>query len=249
MVVPVGAQYAAAIGGRGFYPTDFGTSLVALWDAERADKLTLSGANVTTWTDIVAGYAPTQAVTASKPTYSATGLNGRSVVTYDGSDDILLLASVPFPTGANPCEMWALVNQAALVADTGTRTLATYGGVTGGTRRSLNRIVSSGVNRARVEVGNGTSGITAVDTTVDFSGIHVLRGQATGADAIMQVDGGATTSSASIPGTTTTQFTLGAGNLAAFFNGGINCFIVTLPLTAGQAAQLTAFLKARGGIS
>lgn len=60
----------------------------SVWlDAEDTTTITLNGATVSQWND-KSGNARnvSQATAADQPTYSATGLNGKPILTFDGSD-------------------------------------------------------------------------------------------------------------------------------------------------------------------
>jgi hypothetical protein len=233
-------------------PFALGSSLLGYWDAEIPSTLTLSGGNVATWTDLIGGYAPTQGTANSRPAYSATSFNGRPGLTFDGTDDYLELASVPFPTGATPSEIWVLASNAALPADTMARSTLSYGGNSVNTRRQVLRFVVTGTNRGRADAGTGAAGVTATDGVVDYSGAHVIRGIFTATAVDVQVDAQAATSSPVVPATGTTRTRIGAntnGTVAGFWQGTINAVIVTQQLSAAQAAALSQYLKSRGGIA
>lgn len=230
-------------------PWALGPSLLGYYDAETASSFALSGSSVTTWTDLVGGYAATQATAGLKPTYSASSFNSRPGVTFDGVDDYLEYAGQPFPDAANPSEIWALVSQDALVAiNTGTLAAFSYG-ASGGSR-AIARTVVTLANRARSS-STGTGTPTAVDGSVDFSGIHLVRAVFTATTISVSVDGGAATTSSLVSATQTSLVRIGcpAFNTTAVWTGVINAILVTGPLTASQATFLTAFLKARGGIA
>jgi len=224
----------------------------AWWDAEVAASLTLSGASVTTWTDIVGGYAPTQSNAGFKPQWSATSFNNRPGITFDGTDDYLELASVPFPVDANPCEIWVLVSQSALAADTASRTIFAYGSsASTGTRRT-SRSVTTGVNRALTFSGSGGGTSSAENGSIDFSGIHVVRTIVTATTIETNVDGTGMTPVGVVSATGATRTRIGAtttNTVSGFFQGVANTILVTPPLGTGQAAALMAYLKARGGIA
>jgi len=68
-------------------PSNLGSAL-ALWlDAEDAASITLNGSTVSQWND-KSGNARnvSQATAANQPTLTASGLNGKPVVTFDGAD-------------------------------------------------------------------------------------------------------------------------------------------------------------------
>ena len=237
-------------GGAGWTPAALGSSLLGWWDAERTDKLTLSGSSVSTWTDVVGGYAATQGVSGSKPSWDANAFGGRPGVIFDGADDELTLGSVPFPVGANASEIWALVDQQAPGADVNTRAFFTYGDVTNTSRRAQ-RYSTGGANRLQSVVGSGAANVGA-DVIADFSGRCVARVIVSGTDTTAAVNGTSGSAQAVIPSTATSRTRLGAtsaSTAANFWQGQINTVIVTNPLSTGQAAQLLAYLKARGGIA
>lgn len=232
----------------GWSPAALGASLLGWWDAERSDKLSLSGSAVTSWTDLVGGYVASQAISASKPIYSATSFNNRPGLTFDGLDDELTLASVPFPTGAAACEIWKAIDQTALAADTTTRNLFSFGGGTGATARRLRRDVLGGVNRALMATGDGATAIGPNNANVDFSGRHVVRGIVGAPTVEIHVDGvtGGTSNVVSATGAVRTR--IGASDATTpggFMQGVVSAVLVTAPLTAPEAASLYAYLNAR----
>lgn len=240
-------------GGGAWSPARLGASLLGWWDAERADKLTLSGSSVTTWADIVGGYAATQALGAAKPTYSATGFNGRPGIPFDGVDDELTLAGVPFPSGAAASRVWLLLDQTALPADTAVRYPFAYGNGSASERR-VRRVVVSGVNRGGTSTGNGGGSTLAVDGLVDLSGRHVMLATFGPTDSSISVDGAAPTSVAAVPATATSRTRIGAlavSTASAFFQGVLNTILIDdgSPAAIAQDPKIIAYLKARGGIA
>lgn len=245
VVRPLGA-HGEGVGG--WTPAALGASLLGWWSADRADLISLSGSQVTSWLDIVAGYNMAQGVSSARPIYSASSFNGSPGVTFDGVDDELTLASQPFPSGASQSELWATAQQGALVADASSRILFSYGGIATNNRRTLTRIVTTGVNRARGSSGNGTSEFTANDTAVDFSSRHVLRNAISGTAAALTIDGGTPTSVAVVSNTATTRARIGANcadTAAGFWSGPVRDIIVTGALTSEQAALLQTYLLNR----
>ena len=68
---------------------------LSLWlDAADASTITLNSSTVSQWSD-KSGNArhATQATAASQPAYTAAGLNGKAVLTFDGSNDLFELSS------------------------------------------------------------------------------------------------------------------------------------------------------------
>lgn len=229
-------------------PSDLGADLLGYWDAEVFASLTLAGSLVNAWADQVGGYSLAQTIGSLKPIYSATSLNGRPGVTFDGTDDYLLSALLPasFPVGAGACEMWGLTSQDFAAAQTGNQTIITYGDLGNLNTRTLRRGPSGGVNRAITFATN-----QALDTVVDFSGIHVARGIVGATTVGISVDGNTTTSVAAVPATGSPgAVALGAivTGTNRFWKGPMNAVLVTNPLSAPNAALLLQFLKTRGGL-
>jgi hypothetical protein len=153
-----------------------------------------------------------QATGANQPVSSATSFvsvdgTGREGATFDGVNDRMTLGTLPahLPTGANPGQVWFIVEQAALVADTATRTLFAYGGTTSGTYRALERRVVDGVNR--LVLTDGAADL--VDDQVDFSGVHFIRAWFSGTEWGFDLNGEPAQSGLMVPATGTTIARLG----------------------------------------
>lgn len=224
------------------------SSLAAWWDAEATSSVALSATKATAWTDIKGGLVLEQATDASRPTYGATSFNGRPGLTFDGTDDQMTYGAAVL-SGAAVGEMWALVDQAALVADTTARMAFATGSSTSN-KRELARVVASGANRARAATFDGTTTPTAQDTTVDFSGLHVIR--AIFAPTLLTIDIDGTTTSTVITGNNnsgTSRTRVGAnpsGTAGNFWNGVINSALVfNALLTADEANRVRAYLNQR----
>lgn len=232
--------------GVSFTPTDLGASLLAWWNADRSDLITLSGSQVTSWKDVVAAYDLVQAVAGARPLYSATSFNGRPGVTADGTDDQLTLASVIL-SGATAHEVWATTRQDALAANTTFRAFFSYGGVVGNSSNQLLRWVSGGQNSTLWQIGQGAAVVQPVQTTTDLSGYHYIRGQsgATGIAGVDGVDGSALASSQNISTTRTRMFANTANTAGNFGQCANRDVLLTLPLTAGQADQMAAWAAGR----
>jgi hypothetical protein len=230
-----------------FTPLSLGASLLAWWNADRSDLISLSGSQVSSWRDVVAAYDLSQAVAGSMPLYSATSFNGHPGVTADGVDDELTLGGVPLPSGSAPFEIWATVRQDALVADTTFRAFFAYGGTSGNTSVQLLRWVSGGQNAVLLQIGQGGSVVQPVQTTTDLSGYRYIRGRsgATGIVGIDGVDGGSLASAQSISTTRTRMFANTANTAGNFGKCANRDVIVTAPLTAPQAAQMSAWCATR----
>ena len=230
-------------------PADLGTSLLAWWDASQG--VTLSGSQVTAWVDRESGYSVTQGTAAARPLWSATSFGGEPGLTFDGTDDLLNMESLPFMSGATPGEIWAVVQQDALVADTGARRLISIGGATLSSRY-IRRFVSGGVNRIHSLVGDGTSLVQSGIPAVDTSSRHVVRGIFTATSVQAGVDGTLGNSAAVVPNTPATRLNIGASSSssigAEYWQGKIRDIIVTGLLSTEQSTLLRAFLSERRAI-
>jgi hypothetical protein len=149
------------------------------------------------------------------------------------------------PSGASPCEIWALVSQDALVADTTERYACGWSGTSVVTGRAISRTVTGGTNRARGRTGIGGSATSVNDTAVDFSGIHVIRQIVGATTSSLSIDGGAPTTAAAVPATQNQRFRVGAISAAAasnYWQGKIAAILVTNPLDDATAAALHSYL-------
>jgi len=238
---------------RGWTPSDLGSLLLAYWDAERLDKIDLSGSLVNSWTDSVGALSASQSTSGFKPVYSATSFNGRPGITFDGTDDLLLntaLAANLLPTGSNPSEIWVLVNQTVLPAVTTTGTVFLYGTTGANNRRVIRRVVVSAVNRAQASTGTGGGTTQISDTVGDLSGYHVMQMVTDAVNTNIAIDGAAPISGAVVPNSLNSAIAMGCVTGGTNpFGGSINKIIVTAPLDSAQRALLLAFLKPIGGIA
>ncbi len=78
-------------GGPKLWRPDALAGSLSLWlDAEDASTITLNGSTVSQWSDKSGnGRNATQATAVNQPTYTASGLNGKPVLTFDGANDTL----------------------------------------------------------------------------------------------------------------------------------------------------------------
>lgn len=230
-------------------PLNLGASLYDMWDAEQAGTISLSGSAVTSWLSVKNAYSAAQAVGASRPIYSATSFNSRPGITFDASDDQLTYGGVGvFPVGAAACEIWALVDQTVAGAVAGTLRILAYGGITNNDSRFMSRSASGGVNVLNLNVGNGGASVgLATSTSAPFDGRHVCRAIIDGANAQVILDAAASGVAAVTPATGTTMTRIGLGTAGVgYFGGVMSLLAITAPLSATQAAQMSAYLKARG---
>lgn len=258
--VPFAKTVEAAPPAPNFDPVDyFGTDLIEYWDAQRNDTLTtLTDSTytnvVSSWLGLKLGSNLTMSTPGLKPTYLPEGLDfgggvKRPCLDFDGTaqyltcTDSALLAALPATNV--PSEMWMLLKQEALAADTGERYAGGWCGSSVITGRTISRIVTTGVNRARGRTGIGASATSVDGTAVDFSGIHVIRHIVGATQSSLSVDGGSLITASAVPSTTNTRFRAGAipaAGASNYWKGKIAAIFVTKPLTTDQATALHAYL-------
>ncbi|WP_155006379.1 LamG domain-containing protein [Sphingomonas hengshuiensis] len=224
-----------------------GASLIAHWSATRPDLMELDGAAIRSWTDMIAGYKVTQTTAGFKPIWSPNSYAGFPGAGFDGTDDYVELTPSPLFSGSAPYEVWTRVMQPSL-ADTGTLVVFSSGGTSASNSRRVQKSVPAGVNRAGINVPDGTTNTTVRDDGTDFSGgPFVIRSVfADGANAV-QVNGGPlVTGTGRLAGTGNVRLRFGASSTSiagAFWPGVIADVLVMQPLTANQAVQLTRLLR------
>lgn len=230
--------------------TGLGSDLIEMWDAARADSLTVTDPNlVSAWLGLVLGSNLAQTTTNLKPVYQPEGFNGAPCLSFDGTQQYLTCTDAPLmaalPDGAETGELWVVVDQAALPADTGERYAAGWCGSSVVTGRAISRIVTTGVNRTRGRTGIGASSTNADGTTVDFSGRHVVRHIVGATQSSLSVDGGANVTVSAVPSTTNTRFRAGsipAAGPGNYWNGKIAAIVATKTLDTDKATALHNYL-------
>lgn len=250
----LGASKRISIGGNYNAVAVIGSDLLEMWDASRGETITATTDAtytnaVSSWSGLVLGSNLVQSTPNLKPTYSPTGLAGSPCINHDGTQqyltctDAALLAALP--SGATPGEIWVLLSQDALAADTTERYACGWSGTSVVTGRAISRTVTSGTNRARGRTGIGASATSVNDAAVDFSGIHVIRHIVGATTSSLSVDGGVPTTAAAVPATTNQRFRVGAISAAAasnYWQGKIAAILVTKPLSDDKAAALHSYL-------
>jgi hypothetical protein len=76
----------------GFNPKSI-ANLANWWDAADSSTVTLNGTTVQSWGNKSGGPALAQGTAGAQPTYTAAGVNGRNVLTFDGGDVLTATAS------------------------------------------------------------------------------------------------------------------------------------------------------------
>lgn len=155
-----GAAGEAAGGGVLWNPTMISGCKVWL----RADKgVTLNGSNVSSWADQSGnGHNAVQATAAKQPAYSASGLNSRPGITFDGSDDCLRIPVMSYG-GVDK------VTVALLAKDTATALSVIMEGHTGAAANyfsiSANNLAAGRLYARSHDTAGNNSGFTVEDLT------------------------------------------------------------------------------------
>jgi hypothetical protein len=218
-----------------------GADLLEAWEASRYDLITQSGGVVSAWAGSVMGTTVTQSFASQKFAYSATGFNGKPILTADGVDDMMEVSPNPFsPT--DPMEVWAVVDQQQLASDVTARRVMAMGDTATATRVLLSS--ADGTNLFFLAGANNIS-----STRSGFAGRHVVR-------AIVDTDGVTAAMDGILSGklpvnTTASSARLRIGASAAataagFFKGGYHAVLVTRPLSSAKAAALLAYYNEGG---
>lgn len=238
--------------GAGFAPSDLGAELLFGVDLLRADLATVETGGLAALTDMVSGAQFAQSSSSARPAYNASGFNGWPNANYDGFDDRLSYSGTLLPGGGG-FELWALIDQTSLAADTGSKDYFGFGGNSSPARARFLRAVDSGVNRARALIPNGTAAVAITNTGVDLSGRHVVRTIVETTQTFVDVDGVQSDGVSVSPAILTASQALSrigataATTAGAFFGGGIPAIYATALLgrDSAKAAAMYAFLNRR----
>lgn len=156
--------------------------LVTWWDAAREDLITKDGSNV------VSAVAPrigtvglSQATAGNRPTWSATGRNGRPAFAHNGSQVMPMTNTGLLPVGGNPSTFFGQAAYSASGASTW-RSLVSYGGASQRTRRDMVKDLNN-----NVALGGGTFDIQTAISWLNTDRIYCSTVQAAG--AALFVDG------------------------------------------------------------
>jgi hypothetical protein len=213
--------------GAAWTPAALGPAL-ALWlDAADASTITLNGSTVSQWNDkSVNGRNASQATAANQPTYTAVGLGGKPVVTFDGADDRLVTASTTL----------GITNSASLivVAQTSSRSPPEQGVVGSDSLTNRFGLFITGTNAMRWNPISGTSTIEATSVT----GAQILVGTAqSGNSALFRNGASIATGTAATVTMVSTPFNIGnmlPGTTLPHFSGPI-AEVLVLPSSLSTA--------------
>lgn len=248
MVASIFASQQPAFRGGGWTPADLGAKLLAWWDAEILASLTMSGNIVSSWTDKVAGYVVSASFAGQRPVYTASGFAGRPALAFDGIDDSLLMQAVPFPTGSDGSELWAVVDQQSEETSGAARVALSYGGG-GNAGRRLTRGFAFSRAAALAAVGNGAAQVSAIENTVPFIGRHTARAVIEPTLIGVQADSSPLSTVAMVPATGANNTTIGRAQSGEtlYWVGLVNSAIITGLLTNEEAAKMSAWGLKRTG--
>jgi hypothetical protein len=175
---------------------------------------------------------------------------------FDGTDnlrDMTALATLGWPTGG-AFEVWALVEWTGGQLGGGSLGYVFTFPVNASTTSFLLGFVGVGTPlrmSGRLSVGNGSAGITAVDTANILTGRHILRAVSTGTTIRLDVDGVTGAPVACVAAFSgTPRNTIGASPAATannFFTGKLNFLGFYRPLPESYAAGLYEALVRRRG--
>jgi hypothetical protein len=213
-------------------PTALGSAL-ALWlDAGDASTITLNGSTVSQWNDKSGnGRNASQATAANQPTYTPSGLNGKPVLTFDGSDDFLSFQGVHDA-------QWS-------IATVGRANGANQGFVQFGGLNSLGSLFTEGTYRARPTTG-GVSDASAPCTP----GENVILSATYGVSTTDVWKNGVIGTPASLGGVASNALsTIGSLQNLFFLNGFISEMVVTNGvLSTTDRQRLEGYLAHKWGL-
>ncbi len=218
-----------------------GSSVLLAW-YDASSYIGSDGATVAAWDDSSGnGNTLTQSTTANKPIYKTSIRNGKPVMRFDGTNDILAAAS-QFQPVANKATIFFVVKQAA-VASCSVWTNTSTGNGTG-----TSFIDNAGTQAIRLfRGGNYYDTNTAIGAnnwayyTTIFRNSSTLVGVAN-----LRINGAATSTSGGFGAANGPDLNVSVGGGAGFFNGDIgDLLICDGELTSTQYLEVEAYLKAK----
>lgn len=228
-------------------------TLTSMWDAEDTGKITQSGGIVSTWTSSTPdAIALTQGTAGFRPTYNATGFNGRPAVIADGVDDFLRTSGVFTPVGATPEEFWYVGSQDRPTSTAGVNFVFGQGNAngTGNTARQFGRIVASSSNRATAQI-NSVGSINGPSTNL-FLGPSVTRTIVGATQTEVDLNNVLGTPVAVVPATTGTSISMFSSQNAtpgAFYLGSVSAIMRFSSLTSNEIISVYRWSGARAGLN
>lgn len=198
--------------------------LVAFWDSIQTEKFTIVSGAISAWTPIIGSATATQATSSKRPVSSAR--NGRSAVSFDGTDDFLSLDDSSFPVNGDACTMGVVGYVDAAAGTTLARRLFSYGAASPTTSPRALRLSYSSPNLRPALVAGTASGAVVVDATGTD---QIMVGRfPTGSQKRLSSNGTDANATTATCATTAGNAAIGAlGDGTVPFYGLINCVLLT----------------------
>lgn len=222
-----------------------------VFDMEDTDFLTLNAGKITSITGKKSGLTLTQADPVKQATYDPSYVNGRAYGVGDGANtNMAVIASTPYPVGANPSEIWALVSIPG--NPTELKIAFGYGSDSGNESRRVGVTTVTGGGRAVMITGTGSSSIQAPGpSSSSLGGVHLIRGVVSPTETSCTDNRVAGSPLAAVPATVNNRMRLFTGNgVTNMWLGGINSVVVVNSGHADwnivEAAKLAMWFKGRG---
>jgi len=221
-------------------PVQLGAQVVGWFDASNLPSLTIAGGLVSQWASLVGGITA-NAAAAARPTYSATGRNGKPALLFNGATTQMLISSTAgFPLGANA---GFIAGQAFASGFFAYQAILGYGSVAAS---QLRTVVNDVVNSASA---NDLVGSISLPAT--WPGDATPIAEFTAAKLGLRVNGGAETNLA-LGGLNTPLL---AGYIGAYsagaglWNGAIQeLLVISGALTVNNANKLSGYLMWKWGV-
>ena len=218
-----------------WFPTDLGASL-ALWlDAADAASMTQSGGLVSQWNDKSGNNKhATQATSGNRPTFTASALNGKSVLTFDGNSDKMTIPALGLSNSAMVIMVFKATNAPhAVLSGSGNDTWDEYGGTSYAHHFRVVRLDNIGAPSPLST--NNILGYLANSTTPVYN--RRLNGNAS------STSNAAFTFSSNI-----TEIGWNAPNNGYYLNGTISEIIVVNAYSVSDAEKLEGYLAEKWGL-
>lgn len=227
-----------------------------LWlDADDSDTITLNGSTVSQWDDKSGNdYHVTQSTASYQPTYNTAQLNGKNVVTFDGSDDHILNDSVASVASGNdvPITMFVVFKQLS----SGTNEYGVVFGSSSSIQPLFCMMTNSNQLAAQQRTDAGT--LTAAYSSVSSTSAYRVQSIVLSSSNLTVFDNGtsAASSSFSPAQTTLNTFTLGTWRRSGSMNGVafLHCDIAEViiynsALSTSDRESVESYLSTKWGIS
>ena len=219
-----------------------GQGLQAWYDFSQSSYLTLSSAAITQALDRSGNgnHTAVQATGTARPTFDATGLNGKGVATFDGGDFLTLPSALyTIPSGDNT--LFIVSKRTSEDGTFDSPLCMGENGVNNGYVMLYSNVAGSCLFRNR-QVG-GSLATTTGDTNTDF---QILRGRREGTTQGMSVNGGteATLTTATDPTTVDIGY-IGATAVSSLFLTGeiAEILIYNRSLTTAEISLVNTYLN------